>query len=40
MSYCEAMIWRRPVLKILVYPSTLRFLRSGRHQLTASRYGP
>jgi len=34
------MIWRRPVLEILMYYSTLRFLRSVHPQLMASRYRP
>jgi len=32
------MIRRRAVLGILTYSSTLRFLRSGRQRLMASRY--
>jgi len=40
MSCCEAMIRHRPVLEILMYLSTFRFLRSGRRQLMASRDRP
>jgi len=33
------MIWHQEALRILMYLSTFRFVRSFRHQLMASRYG-
>jgi len=37
-NYCAAARRARPVLGILMYPRTLRFLRAARTHLTAARY--
>ena len=37
-NYCACACWRPAVLKMLMYPYTFRFLRSGGHHQPPARY--